>query len=108
MIRMILEVVRSLTEKAKERKMRQQPDENSSAAWEASSRRQEAGAIRGVGAHLQAALQWQISLGTCVVVTTAMMTLIGMEVLFGAGVLVGALLAPDLIMHSSQAAPMHP
>lgn len=40
--------------------------------------------------------------------TTVMMTLIGMEVLFVAGVQVGALLAPHLIMHSSQAAPMHP
>jgi hypothetical protein len=89
--------------------MRQQPDENIAAEWEASARRQEAGAIWGVGAHLQAALQRQISLGTCMLlVITVMITLISMEVLFGAGVLVGALLAPHLLMHSSQAAPMHP
>jgi hypothetical protein len=89
--------------------MGQQFDENVSAEWEESSRRQEAGAIWGVGAHLQAAFQRQISLGTCMLLmTTVMITLISMEVLFGAGVLVGALLAPHLLMHSSQAAPMHP
>ena len=89
--------------------MRQQPHENVSAEWEESSRRQEAGAIWGAGAHLQATLQRQISLGTCLlVVTTVMITVIGLEVLFVAGVLVGALLAPHLIIHSSQAAPMHP
>lgn len=89
--------------------MRQQPYENVSAEWEASSRRQEAGAIWSARAHLQAAFQRQISVGTCVLVmTTVLMTLIGMEILFGAGVLVGALLAPHLIMHASQAAPIQP
>lgn len=89
--------------------MRQQPYENISAEWEESARRQEAGAIWDARTHLQAAFQRQISVGTCVLVlTTIMITLIGMEILFGAGVLVGALLAPHLIMHASQAAPIQP
>jgi hypothetical protein len=41
------------------------------------------------------------------VMTTVMITLIAMEVLFEAGVLVGALLVPHLIIHSSQAAPVY-
>ncbi len=89
--------------------MRQQPDENVSAEWEETARRQEAGAIWSARAHLQAALQRPISLGTCLlVVTTVMITLIGMEVLFGAGMLVGVLLGPHLIMHASLAAPIQP
>ncbi len=89
--------------------MRQQPYENVSAEWEETPRRQEAGAIWGARAHLRAALQRQISLGTCLLlVTTVMITLIGMEVLFMSGVLVGVLLAPHMLMHASQAAPIQP
>ena len=89
--------------------MRQQPYERVSSEWEETPRRQETRAVWGIGAHLQAALHHQISVGTSLLlVITAMMILIGIEVLFGAGVLVGALLVPHLIMHASQAAPIQP
>ena len=89
--------------------MRQQPCESVSPEWEESSRRQDARAIWCAGAHLQAALQRQISLRTfLLLVTTVLMTLISMEVLFAAGVLVGVLLAPHLMMHGMQAAPVQP
>ena len=89
--------------------MKQQPGERVSSEWEESPRSQETRAIWGVGAHLQAALHHRISVGTSLLlVITAMMVLIGIEALFGAGMLVGALLVPHLIIHASQAAPIQP
>jgi Flp pilus assembly protein TadB len=92
----------------------QQHYESFSSESERASGKQDARDIWSAGEKLQSESRRQKSMGgflplaPTVMIAAVMIIVIGMAVLFVAGVLVGILLAPILLIHGAQVAPIYP